>query len=173
LRQGLELLAYGSIGPRLRWNGTYTHLRATFDTPLAVSSPNHPDAIDGEILVPAGSRLPSLPENIWKADLSFSEGRAAIDTSVVYNSNQFFRGDEAGLIEPIDSSFVVNLGGRYTIHRNVALSARVGNLFNATYSSFGLLGEADDVLGDDFDDPRFVCPGAPRAAWIGLEISFR
>jgi hypothetical protein len=49
--------------------------------------------------------------------------------------------------------------------------ARVTNLFNRDYASFGLLGEADDVLGAPYDDPRFVSPGAPRAAWIGLELS--
>jgi outer membrane receptor for ferrienterochelin and colicin len=75
-------------------------------------------------------------------------------------------------LEPIDGSLVVTLGGRYAIHRNLALSARLSNLFDAEYSTFGLLGEADDVLGDDFEDVRFVSPGAPRAAWIGLEITF-
>ena len=32
-------------------------------------------------------------------------------------------------------------------------------------STFGLLGEADQVLGDNYEDPRFLSPGAPRAAW--------
>jgi fatty-acid desaturase/outer membrane receptor protein involved in Fe transport len=173
LRQGFELLAYGTLGSRIRWNGTYTHLRATFDTPLVVSSPNHPEAEDGEIAVAVGSRLPSLPRHTWKVDLSYSTARASVDTNVVYNSSQFFRGDEANLMEPIDGSLVVNLGGRYAIHKNLALSARLSNLFDAEYSTFGLLGEADDVLGDEFEDVRFVSPGAPRAAWIGLEISFR
>jgi iron complex outermembrane recepter protein len=35
-----------------------------------------------------------------------------------------------------------------------------------------LLGVADDVLGDDYDDPRFVSPGAPRAAWAGVRLRF-
>jgi hypothetical protein len=33
-----------------------------------------------------------------------------------------------------------------------------------------VLGEADDVLGDDFDEPYFVGPGAPRAAWVGVRF---
>jgi hypothetical protein len=49
----------------------------------------------------------------------------------------------------------------------------VTNLFDTEYSTFGLLGEADQVLGDEFDDPRFLGPGAPRAAWVGLTFSFR
>lgn len=49
---------------------------------------------------------------------------------------------------------------------------RVTNLFNTDYAMFGLLGEADEVLGDEFDDARFLSPGAPRAAWVGIEVSF-
>ena len=44
--------------------------------------------------------------------------------------------------------------------------------FDETYETFGLFGEADEVLGDDFEDSRFLSPGAPRAAWIGLEAIF-
>ena len=30
-----------------------------------------------------------------------------------------------------------------------------------------------ELLGEDFEDePRFASPGAPRAAWIGLDVSF-
>ena len=50
--------------------------------------------------------------------------------------------------------------------------ARVTNLFNTDYATFGLLGQADKVLGDEFDDARFLRPGAPRAAWVGVEFSF-
>lgn len=41
------------------------------------------------------------------------------------------------------------------------------------HNLIGVLGEADEVLGDDFDDPRFLGPGAPRAAWLGITLSFR
>jgi hypothetical protein len=48
--------------------------------------------------------------------------------------------------------------------------ASIDNLLDAEYETFGLFGEADEVLGDDFDEPYFVGPGAPRAAWIGFRI---
>ena len=73
----------------------------------------------------------------------------------------------------LDGFTVVNLMADYALGRHVAITARVANLFDSEHSTFGLLGEADEVLGDDYDDPRFVSPGAPRAAWIGLELSFR
>ena len=76
------------------------------------------------------------------------------------------------MFSPIDSS-VVNLSGSYELHRRARLVARVTNLFNAECATFGLLGEADEVPGDDFDDPRFLSPGPPRAAWVGIEFSIR
>ena len=51
--------------------------------------------------------------------------------------------------------------------------ARVSNLFGVEYATLGVLGEPGDVLGDSYEDPRFVSPGAPRAAWFGLEWSPR
>jgi hypothetical protein len=48
----------------------------------------------------------------------------------------------------------------------------VQNIFDAEYYTFGVLGDAAPVLGDDFDDPRFYAPGSPRGAWIGLEVAF-
>jgi iron complex outermembrane recepter protein len=77
------------------------------------------------------------------------------------------------LLQPIDTFATVNLSGSYELHRRARLVARVTNLFNTDYATFGLLGEADEVLGDEFEDPRFLSPGAPRAAWIGVEFSFR
>jgi outer membrane receptor protein involved in Fe transport len=68
---------------------------------------------------------------------------------------------------------VVNVSASFAVADAVRLTARLMNLFDAEYATFGLLGEADEVLGDDYDDPRFLGPGAPRAAWIGLEFSFR
>ena len=68
---------------------------------------------------------------------------------------------------------IVEPDGSYAVGKRIRLAARVTNLFDAEYSTFGLLGEADDVLGDAYDDPRFLSPGAPRAAWVGIELVFR
>ena len=106
-----------------------------------------------------------------KADLSVAAGRLSIGASATYASSQFLRGDEANLLPPIDGATLVNLTGGYSFGSRVRLFGRLTNLFNNDYATFGLLGEADDVLGDEFDDPRFVSPGAPRAAWVGLEFS--
>ena len=172
-RDGLELTASGTPGPLLRWDASYTFLRARLATPLVLSSPNHPDAIDGEILVPAGSTLPGVPRHSLRAGVSVTKGRATIGADLAYSSSSFLRGDEANLLPPVEARSVVDLNGTYTVGKRIRLAARVTNLFGAEYSTFGLLGEADDVLGDAYDDPRFLGPGAPRAAWVGIELVFR
>ena len=171
LRQGLELGASGAAAA-VRWSLAYSFLRARFDTPLTLSSPNHPDGEDGEIEVEAGSRLPGIPQHNVKASLSASIRRLTIGGSLLSTSSQYLRGDEANLLPAIDGFRVVNLAASYPLARHVALTGRVTNLFDSTHATFGLLGEADAVLGDQYEDPRFLNPGAPRAAWVGIELSF-
>lgn len=171
-RQGLELGASGVLRA-VRWDVAYSLISARFDTPLTLSSPNHPDEEDGEIQVDAGSRIPGVPQHHVKLNLSSTLGRFTIGGNLLAESSQYFRGDEANLLEPIDGFALVHLTAGYALTRRVAVTARVTNVFGSDYSTFGLLGDADDVLGDEYDDPRFVSPGAPRAAWLGLQFSFR
>jgi outer membrane receptor protein involved in Fe transport len=172
LRQGIELEASGTV-TAVRWGAAYSFLRARFDTPLTLSSPNHPDQEDGEIEVEAGSHIPGVPQHNLKANLSAMINRLTFGGSLLTTSNQYLRGDEANLLPTIDGFTVVNLTANYAIANHIRLTGRVTNLFGSEYATFGLLGEADEVLGDDYQDPRFLSPGAPRAAWVGVEFSFR
>jgi hypothetical protein len=47
----------------------------------------------------------------------------------------------------------------------------VNNLFDANYATFGVLGDATPVLPAT-TDPRFIGPGAPRAAWVGVDVNY-
>jgi iron complex outermembrane receptor protein len=172
LRQGIELGASG-VAHAVRWGVAYSFLRARFDTPLTLSSPNHPAEEDGEIEVAAGSRIPGVPQHNVKANLSAAIKRLTLGGSLVTTSNQYLRGDEANLLPALDGFGVVNLTANYAFTSHIRLTGRVTNLFGSEHSAFGLLGEADEVLGDDYEDPRFLSPGAPRAAWVGLEFSVR
>jgi outer membrane receptor protein involved in Fe transport len=102
-----------------------------------------------------------------------SIGRLSIGGSLLTTSSQYLRGDEANLLPALDGFALLNVSATYSLARNVAVTARVTNVLDSEYSTFGLLGEADEVLGDDYEDPRFLSPGAPRAAWVGLRFSFR
>jgi outer membrane receptor protein involved in Fe transport len=171
-RQGLELGASGAFDA-VRWDVGYSFISARFDTPLTLSSPNHPEEEDGELEVEEGSRIPGVPQHNLKLNLSSTIGRLSLGGNLLTTSSQYLRGDEANLLPALDGFALVNVSASYALARNVALTARVTNLLDSEYSTFGLLGEADEVLGDDYEDPRFLGPGAPRAAWVGLRLSFR
>jgi hypothetical protein len=51
----------------------------------------------------------------------------------------------------------------------VTLFARVENLLDAKYETFGLLGEPDEVFAE-FEDPRFYGAGPPFGAWLGVRL---
>jgi outer membrane receptor protein involved in Fe transport len=172
-RAGLELNAAGTLTPAFHWRSGYTWLRATFDSSLTLSSPNHPGALDGEIAVARGATIPGVPRHGFKAGASITAGRTSLAAHLGYTSSLYLRGDEANLLPPIDGAASVNLSGGYAVHERVRIVAQVINVFGARYASFGVLGDPATVLGELYSDPRFVSPGAPRAAWIGLEWTLR
>lgn len=170
-RRGLEAGVSGRLGRRAGWSASYTFLRATFESPLTLSSPNHPEAVDDEIVVSPGDTIPGVPRHQVRTALSAILGDFTMGTTIVAGSSQYYRGDEANLLEPVEGFALVHLTARYAITSRVAIVGRLTNLFDSRYATFGLLGEADEVLGDDFDEPAFQSPGAPRAAWVGVQVA--
>jgi outer membrane receptor protein involved in Fe transport len=81
------------------------------------------------------------------------------------------RGDEANLLAKTHPYAVVNLRGEYRMSEAVRLFARIENVFNKNYATFGLLGEPDEVF-PEFDNPRFYGAGPPRGAWVGAKVKF-
>ena len=180
-RLGFEGMLEGSTG-KIDWFIAYTYLEATFEDEFdAVSSSNHSFSAKNEsgdrvIKVSPGDRIPGLPEHSLKmgADYLLFE-RLDVGFDVIYNSNQVLRGDESNQLDPVDGYAVVNLRANYKFNENIALFARVTNLFDADYESFGLLGEEPNevpvVAFEDFESPRFLGPGAPRAGFVGIKLS--
>jgi outer membrane receptor protein involved in Fe transport len=172
LRRGFELGVRGAF-ERFQLGLNYTLLDATFQTPFLAASPNNPKATDGVIFVRKGSRIPGLPQHMLKFDASVTllEGLNA-GTEIIYNSGQYLRGDEANLTPPLPDYAIVMLHGEYRYNEHFALFARINNLFDTQYQSFGLYGNASDVLGEAYGNNRFVGPGAPRTAWVGIKLAF-
>ncbi|MFB3083979.1 MAG: TonB-dependent receptor, partial [Gammaproteobacteria bacterium] len=83
--------------------------------------------------------------------------------------DQFLRGDEANLLQPIDGYVVVNLRGEWVFYQDASVFFKVNNLFDTDYETFGLLGDPQEVI-PSFSNPRFLTPGAPIGGWIGLRI---
>ncbi|HEY8520803.1 MAG TPA: TonB-dependent receptor [Gammaproteobacteria bacterium] len=171
-RQGVELDVAASA-ERWSWFASYTFLDATFEEAFAVASPNNPAAVDGEIFVQPGDRLPLIPRHVFKGGVRYdATPKLSVGGEVVASSSRHLRGDEGNDIEEIDGYAVLNVRGEYRLNDRVQLFALIDNVLDAEYETFGLFGEADEVLGDDFEDPRFFGPGAPRAGWLGVKVRF-
>ena len=172
-RQGVEASIAGTLlDQRLNWYANYTYLDATYLTSFQESSVHHPDAGDaGRILVRKGDRIPSLPRNGVKLGADFALTRAlGIGGDVLANSGQYLRGDEANLLGQTAGYAIVNLRANYRVNDHLSLFARVDNLFDRHYVTFGTLGDPTRVVPAD-DDPRFYGPGPPRGAWVGVKLA--
>lgn len=178
-RTGIELGASQRLS-RLNWYLEYSLVKAEFEDSFVVNSPNHPifedepDAPqivgDGKLLVSSGSRIPGIPEHQANVGLGYAITDAfSVGADVVWRSGLYYRGDEANLLGKTDSYSILNLRGEYRIGNQVTIFARIENVFDQDYETFGLLGEPDEVF-EDFDDPRFLGAGPPFGARLGVRI---
>jgi len=175
LRYGVEA-GFNMTMPQLfseiddwHFSTNYTYLNARFLDGFDIQDPLDETKTAA---VERGDRIPGLAEHIYKASLSvdlWQRWTVGLDTQ--YNGDQFFRGDEANLTDPLGGYWVFNVRTELKINEHVALFGRVDNIFDRDYKSFGVYGDAEGVLGGSYDDGRFVSPGAPRAGWVGIRLS--
>ncbi|MGH9159742.1 MAG: TonB-dependent receptor [Vicinamibacteraceae bacterium] len=169
-RRGVEagIEAHGQV---LHAFGSYSLQSVRFGTDLRIASHHHPEATAGEVEVAAGSRFPGVPLHTVKAGVEARVARLELGGVLLAQSSQFYRGDEANRLASLKGFGLLNASARYWITPRLAASVTVHNVFDAEYQTFGVLGDAS-LLGADFDDGRFVSPGAPRAAWLGVDVRF-
>ncbi|NOR80252.1 MAG: TonB-dependent receptor, partial [Methyloprofundus sp.] len=119
--------------------------------------------------------IPGIPQHSVK----FSTDVDIVDSwtvglNVIFNADQFLRGDEGNLDESLEGYTVVNLMTEYRFNEHLTIFGRLDNLFNAKYNNFGTYGETGEVLEDlgiDERDTRFVGVSAPRAGWVGIKLT--
>lgn len=172
-RQGVELDFNGAFaGGKLAWSANYTGMAATFQENFVVASAHNPAAVDDEIQVNSGDRIPSVPRHLLKLALDYAiSPRGSIGADWSHASSQYLRGDEGNLTSPVPGYSVLNLRATFDVSKRFTMFALIDNALGEEYETFGVFGEADDVLGDDYEDTRFVSPGAPRAAWVGVRLA--
>ncbi|ACA86938.1 TonB-dependent receptor [Shewanella woodyi] len=152
---------------------SYSYLDATFQSDYISFSPNNP--LGGDRLVTSGDAIPGLPKHNAKAGLEWYIGDLTLGSDIKYQSGQFYRGDEANENEMISGFTLVDLNAIYQINDHISVYARIDNLFDTEYETFGAYGESDEVLDNiypGFDDARFVGPGAPRTYIGGVKVKF-
>jgi iron complex outermembrane receptor protein len=152
------------------WHFTtnYTYLNARFMDGFDIQNPLNTDEA---MAVNNGDRIPGIPEHIYKAALGVDLWqRVSLGIDGIYSGNKYFRGDEANSTRPLSGYWLFNAKAEYKVTKNFALFGRVDNIFDTHYNTFGVYGQADEVF-PQFDNNRFVSPGAPRAGWIGVRLS--
>ncbi|WP_431067216.1 TonB-dependent receptor [Methylotuvimicrobium sp.] len=153
------------------FSANYTYLNARFLSGFRVQDPVDEDNEDG-VWVDKGRRIPGLPEHMFKASVGVDLWqKLMLGIDGVYSGARYYRGDEANQHAKLGGYWLFNGRAEYKITDNFALFGRIDNIFDANYNTFGVYGEADEVLGDDYEDGRFVSPGMPRAGWIGVRLS--
>jgi outer membrane receptor protein involved in Fe transport len=93
-----------------------------------------------------------------------------IGGDVVVNSGQFLRSDEANLLGETAGYALLNLRANFMVNAHVSVFARVDNVFDKRFVTFGTLGEPGELF-PGFEDPRFLGPGQPRGAWLGVKVA--
>ncbi|HUD25036.1 MAG TPA: TonB-dependent receptor [Burkholderiaceae bacterium] len=187
-RQGLELGANGVL-KTITWRVNYAYIQATYRSALTLNSPDNSAAQPlscptcADIRVVPGNRLPGIPLHVAKLDLEYAPSvRWSAALNVIGQSSTFPRGDENNrdVHGPVPGFAVVNLNGQVKLTQRLELFAKVDNLFDRLYSSYGVLGaNAFHLPGHAFDpNPAAWTPeqfrsfGAGRGAWVGFSYHF-
>lgn len=171
-RIGAEAGVNGILGP-FSWYLSYSFVEATFQSNPQLPGQNHPDAVGGSIQVSPGDRIPGIPLHTGKVGVGYNiTDRWSIGVDTIINSEQYYRGDESNQLGQVHGYAVVNLQSSYQVADFLKAHVKVNNLLDREYETFGLLGNAEEVLGDEFYNTRFLGPGAPIGVWGGMTLSW-
>jgi len=172
-RQGVEL-ALSTVIDEITLGSSYNYLKATFESPFVSFSPMNPLGANRQ--VNPGDVVPGQPQHQikfhadWKINIKLSLG-----SELLYSSDSYYRGDEANENKKISAYSLINVYLAYQVNKRLTLSAKVDNVLDYDYETFGTYGEADEVLEGfypDVESPYFVGPGRPRAISVNLNYQF-
>jgi len=175
-RQGIE----AGIGYRSRkWqaHASYGLIDATFQTALALSSPNNPFAdAAGNIHVKPGDHLPGIPQHRFKLDADYDiTPKWTFGGDLIVASSQYYFGDAANQNPVLPGYWVVNLHSSYRLTPSVQLFVLIQNLFDKKYATYGIFGDVTKTPLPGVpnpSDPRFISLAPPLAAFGGVRITF-
>lgn len=182
-RQGIELgVKYND--DRFSAFLDYSYIAATFESSFLLHSPQNADAnANGDIEVEPGDALPGIPAHRIKGGADYRVLPSwLVGADVVYESGQYFRGDESNQMGQLAGYAVVNLHSRYELTDKVELFVDVVNALNARYATYGELGDPTGVGAPGIPpnavtngpgvNNRFESPAPPIGAFGGLRVTF-
>ena len=159
----------------LDFGASYNLLKATFESPIVSFSPVNPLGPNQQ--VNPGDEIPSQPKHQAKFNFNWAvHDQVNIGSEFLYASSSYYRGDEANQNKKIPAYSVTNIYLSYQVTDQLRLSAKVDNLFDRHFDTFGTYGEADEVLEDIYPDTEFteyfVGPSRPRAFSVSVNYQF-
>jgi iron complex outermembrane receptor protein len=188
LRQGIE----AKIDYRYeRWNAyaNFTYVDATYQSAIALFSPNNPDALTDPnnddvqfVNVKPGDHIPGIPATRFKAGVEYAltdAWKLGGDLNVV--GSQYLVHDDTNQSPKVPAYAVLNLHTSYQLTPNIEVFGLINNVLNQHYYSRGTFfqtgGFASTTAGvsnllASLTDPRTFVPGMPIAAYAGVKVKF-
>ena len=170
-RRGFELGLQGKFN-HLTLAANYGFVDATYQSTFSENSSQNSTAdSNGLITVHKGDRIPGIARQTLKFRASYDITPAwNFGTNIITTSGQYAHGDENNQDAngPLGGYSVVNLDTHYTITSNWQTFAKVSNLFNRNYNTFGILGQNMYTAMNELS----VVPANPRGIWVGLTYQF-
>lgn len=178
--QGVDISANKSWGT-VRMGVAYSYLKATYESEVKLL------AGEREMDITPGMRLPGLPLNTLKLNLNWqATNQLNLGAGVQYSSSIVTQGNEDGNIGTEDESTamdasikgytLLNLKASYQAQKGLTLFAKINNVLDTRYETYGMIGENNFAVDGDETTAqtlsKFVAPGAPRSYMVGLRYQF-
>jgi len=175
-RIGGDITLSGKLGD-VEIDTNYSYIQATFESAFNVAAESHPNRVNKQLPVEAGDDIPGIPQHTFKVGMNYEPiSNWLLGLDMVSRSGLYLRGDEGNFLPRTSGHTIFNLQTSYKVTEQVQLYGLIDNLFDTQYETFGQLGETGDEvkiheLPNGVTEARFLSPGQPFGAFVGLRIS--
>ena len=176
-RQGVEA-EVNLKASQFQVSGSYAFVDARFLDALLVGSNSPFVDANGNVQILPGNQIPAIPRHRIKASIDYSVTEAfKVGGDALYVSSQYFVGDESNQAPKLPGYAVFNLRASYQIDKTFQVYARVNNVFDNHYASYGTFFDVNAIPnlannGAPFVNPDSLSPALPRAFYAGLKVTF-
>lgn len=175
-RQGLNA-RIALTAARWSFSAAYTYTDATYRAAFTEAAGENPGADGlGDITIRPGAALPGIPRAIVKLGAAFeTTPRTTLGLDAVIQSGQYLFGDEANLTPRLPGYTVLTLWGNWRVTDHLELFARVQNLTDARYYTYGTFGPTSSVFlaeAPNATNPRSYSLAAPIGGFAGIKLTY-
>ena len=125
-----------------------------------------------------GDTIPMIPHHRIKLLADYQVTPAfTIGGDVTIVSSQYYAGDNSNQFQQLPAYWVADLDASYQVTKNIQIYAKVENVFNNHYYTYGTFFDTTNVPnfyngGNPFTDPRSLNPARPCAIYVGMRATF-